>query len=287
MSDFEVRKLRNGVPVLLETYKDGETTTIGISYNVGGRNEWKRGAEYDGISHFLEHVFFLGNENITPKEVNEALDDLGGIDNAFTTEDTTCYFAKVLNTEIFNAIDLWNTLLTFGEISKQDFDKEAFVVKQEFRRFEDNPPFLLQVTLQKNLFKNTSLEMDVLGNLDSLSNVSMKQMEDYRSEHYGLENAILMVLGNFDKEKVFEKLEQTFGTKKVRSDKPKYQLTTYETPIQSFIKVVTIEKDTPLVFFGLDIKTPGGKSEYANAIDILSSYITLGKSSLLQKQLVR
>ncbi len=285
--NFKTRKLNNGVPVLMATYPDGETATIGISYNVGGRNEWKRGNEYDGISHFLEHQFFKGSPPLTPQKVNEALDDLGGLDNAGTTNEITFYYAKTLRSEVFNAIDLFDKLLIFGEISQEEFDKEAFVVKQEFRRLEDNPPFLLYKSLKSELFKGTSLEMDVIGNIDSLSKVSLRQMEEYRNEHYGLENAIILVIGNYDKEKVYDKLNETFGQRKVKSDKPRYQLTEYQTPTNSKLRVKIIEKDTPLVFYGLAIKTPGGKSEYRAALDILTSYITLGKSSLLQKQLVR
>ncbi|MHA2404797.1 MAG: M16 family metallopeptidase, partial [Candidatus Kariarchaeaceae archaeon] len=287
MADFEVRKLKNGVPVLLVSYKDGETATIGISYNVGGRNEWKRGKSMDGISHFLEHQFFKGAPPLSSKIINERLDDLGGLDNAFTTEDTTCYFAKVLRSEIYNAIDLWSDLLVFGEISQKEFDNEAFVVKQEFRRFEDNPPFLLQVTLQKELFKGTSLEMDVIGNVESLSTVTLRQMEIYRNKHYGLENAVLMVLGNFDTEEVFAKLEETFGKRVVSPKKPRYELTSFEKPSKSSLKLISIEKDTPLIFFGLAIKTPGGSSKFAPALEILSAYLSMGKSSLIQKQLVR
>ena len=113
--NFEVRKLKNGTPVLLATFPDSETVTLGITYNVGGRNEWKKGKEYDGVSHFLEHQFFKGNPEagLNPIEVNQAFDALGGLSNAFTMEDTTCYYVKCLNTELDNAINLWNKLLIF------------------------------------------------------------------------------------------------------------------------------------------------------------------------------
>ena len=287
--NFDVRKLKNGTPVLLATFPDSESVTIGISYNVGGRNEYKRDASYDGISHFLEHQFFKGNPEtgLTPFGVNAAFDALGGISNAFTTEDTTCYFVKCLNTEVYKAIDLWNKLLIFGKINQEDFDKEAFVVKQEFRRMEDSPPFLLYTKMKKALNKGTSLEMDVIGNEASLTSVTLEQMESYRFEHYGLENACLMILGNYDKEAVFNKLEKTFGVKETKSEKPRYELTSYTPPTESKLEILKVDKDTPLVFFGLGLKTPGAKSSDELALEILMSYITLGKSSLLQEKLVR
>lgn len=280
------KSLDNGIPVLMVDYPDGQTATIGITYNVGGRNEWKD-KTIDGISHFLEHQFFKGNENIDAFEVSKALDDLGGITNAFTTEDTTCYFTKCLNTEIDDAIDLWNELLRFGEISQEEFDKEAFVVKQEFRRLEDNPPALLFREIKKNLFAGTSLEMDVIGTEESLSNMTLKQMERYREEHYGLENAALMVLGNFNTDLVFKKLNETFGRRGIKGDKPKYELTDYTPESKSVMKTVHIDKETPLTFFGFGLKTPGGKSEEQNALNLFMAHLTLGESSLIQKKLVK
>ncbi|MCE7734811.1 MAG: insulinase family protein [Candidatus Heimdallarchaeota archaeon] len=287
--NFEIRKLKNGTPVLLANFADSETVTIGITYNVGGRNEWNRGIEFDGVSHFLEHQFFKGNPEIglDPLGVNQAFDSLGGMTNAFTMEDTTCYYVKCLNTELDNAIDLWDKLLIFGEIDQKEFDKEAFVVKQEFRRMEDSPTFLLYVKMKKQLHKGTSLEMDVIGNEVSLSKIKLHQMEEYRDEHYGMENAALMVLGNFDKEYVYNKLNDTFGSKAAKLDKPKYELTSYSPPTESKFKLVKVEKQTPLVFFGLGIKTPGALSEDRAALEIIMSYLTLGKSSLLQEKLVR
>ena len=287
--NFEVRKLKNGTPVLLATFPDSETVTIGISYNVGGRNEFNRGVEFDGVSHFLEHQFFKGNPEtgLTPLTVNQAFDSLGGMTNAFTMEDTTCYFVKCLKTELDNAIDLWDKLLNFGEIDQKEFDKEAFVVKQEFRRMEDSPPFLLYTKIKKQLHLGTSLEMDVIGNEESLSKIKLHQMEEYRNEHYGMENAALMVLGNYNKDYVYKKLNDTFGTKPARSEKPKYELTTFTPSTESNFKVVKVEKQTPLVFFGLGIKTPGALSEDRAALEIIMSYLTLGKSSLLQEKLVR
>ncbi|MFV2014439.1 MAG: M16 family metallopeptidase [Candidatus Heimdallarchaeota archaeon] len=287
--NFEVRKLKNGTPVLLATFPDSETVTIGISYNVGGRNEFNRGVEFDGVSHFLEHQFFKGNPEtgLTPLTVNQAFDSLGGMTNAFTMEDTTCYFVKCLKTELDNAIDLWDKLLIFGEIDQKEFDKEAFVVKQEFRRMEDSPPFLLYTKIKKQLHLGTSLEMDVIGNEESLSKIKLHQMEEYRNEHYGMENAALMVLGNYDKAYVYKKLNDTFGIKPARSEKPKYELTTFTPSTESNFKVVKVEKQTPLVFFGLGIKTPGALSEDRAALEIIMSYLTLGKSSLLQEKLVR
>lgn len=284
--NFSVKQLDNGVPVLMVSYPDGETVSLGISFGVGGRNEWED-KSLDGISHFLEHQFFKGNDNLSPADVNRALDTLGGIDNAFTTEDATCYFVKCLNTEIYNAIDLWGEFLTYGKIDQTEFDKESFVVRQEFRRFEDSPASRLYFDLKKTLFQGTSLEMDVIGTEKSLETVTLEQMERYRAAHYGFENAVLMLLGNYDKAKVFDKLNQTFGNRPVRSQRPTYKLSQYTVPTQTKVRRIIREKDTPLIFFGLAIRTPGARSNDYYALELLDAYLSLGRSSPLHKRLVR
>ncbi|MCH8908429.1 MAG: insulinase family protein, partial [Candidatus Heimdallarchaeota archaeon] len=291
MSNFEVKTLDNMVPVLLVFYEDGTTFTIGISFNVGGRNEWKRKASYDGISHFLEHQFFKGSPqaNLTPAEVNRALDGLAGVTNAYTTEDHTAYFVKCLNDPetIDNAIELWDKLLILGEINQTEFDKESFVVRQEFRRMEDNPPFLLNVRMNEKLFEGTSLEMTVIGDEESLESVTLEQMESYRDEHYGLENAALMVLGNFDKDRIFNMLNATFGSRKVRSGKPTYEKVDYQVPKVSNFNFLKINKPTPLIYYGFTVMTPGALSDDKYGLQILMAYLTLGRSAQVQEKLVR
>ena len=281
---FEVKTLNNGIPVLFIIYPDSETVTMGVTFHVGGRNE---NLSIDVISHFLEHQFFKGNEHLSPSAVNERLDLLGGISNAFTTEDTTCYLTKCLSSEIEPAINLWNELLSFGKISKEEFDKEVFVVKQEFRRFLDNPPFYLYTHIKSQLFKGTSLEMTVIGNEKTLNSVGLQTMEEYRLKHYGLENSAIMILGGFDKAKIFQQLNSTFGARKVRESKPQYPLTPYQQSTHSHMVGFTIKNESPFIFFGFGIKTPGGLSDDRLIIELLSSMLSLGRNSLLNKTLVR
>ncbi|MHA2504408.1 MAG: M16 family metallopeptidase [Candidatus Kariarchaeaceae archaeon] len=286
----EVRKLNNGVPVLLVQYPGSKSATIGVSFNVGGRNEWGRSPEFNGISHFLEHQFFKGDEarGLTSLKVSQKLDDLGGLINAFTWKQVTCYFTKTLNTEIENAIDLWADLLTFGQISQEEFDKESFVVRQEFNmRKQDNPFFFLFSEISTQLHQGTSLEMDVIGTEEALSSVTLKQMEDYRYEHYDLSNAALMVLGNFDFDKIFDRLNSTFGSRAVRDIKPSYKLVEFQLPQENVMSMYRYDKPSPLTLIGVGIKTPGAKSEDMSAMEILNSYLSLGRSSLAQQKLVR
>lgn len=140
---------------------------------------------------------------------------------------------------------------------------------------EDNPPFLLNVRMNEKLFEGTSLEMTVIGDEESLEAVTLEQMESYREDHYGLENAALMILGNFDKERIFDILNTTFGSRAVRSIKPSYEKVDYQPPEVSNFTVLKINKPTPLIFFGFTVKTPGGLSEDKYPLQILMAYLTL------------
>lgn len=285
--EFQVHYLNNNVPVLLANYPDSLTFTMGVSFNVGGRNEWQLGGSYNGISHFLEHQFFKGNEKHSPFDINKALDSLGGTSNAFTTRFATCYFTKSLASEAYNSISLWNTLLDYGKISQEEFEKEAFVVRQEFRNRQDNPVAYLFDQLEMKLFKNTSLEMNVIGTEESLSKVTLEQMEAFRDQYYDMNNAVILVLGDLTKIKVIPNLNATFGNRKTGTQKPKYQLTTYSKPTDAEFRYYRYEKTTPLAIFGISIKTPGGRSNQYPALQILMNHLSLGNSAFVHEYLVR
>jgi len=290
MKQHITRSLDNDVPVLLMNYPDAETVAIGVSFNVGSRNEWQRGPQYNGISHFLEHQFLNGDpaRNLTAQTVKEKLDSLGGESNAFTWKHITCYFTKTLSSEVNEAIDLWEQLLNFGEISKEEFEKEAFVVRQEFKMKKiDNTFFMLLTELSKQLHKGTSLEMDVIGTEEALSSVSMEEMRYYRSEHYELNNAVIMVLGNINTAEVYQKLNETFGQWTFDNEKPHYHLVEYQKPKISSLRVHRYSISSPLVFIGIGIKIPGAKSELYPSIEILAALLNLGNTSLIQRYFVQ
>ena len=280
-------ELDNGVRVLLAKYEGIETVSFGISYNVGGRNEWKLPPEYDGVSHFLEHLFFKGNGIYTSDEVNEILDDLGGINNAFTTEDVTCYYAHVPVEEVDGAIELFHNLLNYGKIEQKEFEKESFVVRQEMKRMEDTPHFHLFLKLKEKLNKDTSLEMTVIGNEYSLTHITLTEMEEYRDRHYDLCNAVILVVGNFEEEEIISKLNSSFGSLAISSDKPEFERTTYIPSLGSGISSFFMRKQLPMTYFAIGMKIPGARSSYTEGIEILSILLSSGRSSILQEDLVR
>ena len=284
---FRTMKLNNGVSVLLAHYDGIETLSIGISYNVGGRNEWKLPPEYDGVSHFLEHVFFKGNGKYSSSQVNEILDDLGGMNNAFTTDDVTCYYAHVPVEAADAAIDLFHNLLNFRNIDGNEFEKESFVVRQEMRRMEDTPHFLLFVKLKEAINAGSSLEMTVIGNEYSLSTIKLEQMEEYREKYYDLSNAVIMIIGNFDESSILDKLNSSFGSFPISESKPSYESTQFIPPTSSSLSSIFIQKPLPLLYFGLGMLTVGAKSKYAESLEILSVYLSSGRSSVLEEDLVR
>ena len=284
---FRTVNLQNGVNVLLAKYEGIETVSFGISYNVGGRNEWKLPHEYDGVSHFLEHLFFKGNGIYTSDEVNEILDDLGGINNAFTTEDVTCYYAHIPAEVVDDAIELFHNLLNFRKIDPREFEKESFVVRQEMKRMEDTPHFHLFLKLKERLNKGTSLEMTVIGNEFSLTHIGLAEMEEYRDRHYDLSNAVILVVGNFEEEKIISKLNSSFGSLTTHVDKPYYERTTYRPSTRSVVSTFFMEKQLPMIYFGLGMKIPGARSKYVEGIEILSVLLSSGRSCMLQDELVR
>ena len=133
-----VRKtvLPNGLRILSETIPQFSSVTIGIWVQVGSRYE---SAEQSGISHFLEHLFFKGTERRTAKQIAQEIDAVGGVLNAFTDREYTCYHAKVLREDLPLAFDVLSDVFLHARFPEDEIERERTVVLSEISEGEDRP----------------------------------------------------------------------------------------------------------------------------------------------------
>src|SRR5690606_12262265 len=128
--------LPNGIRVLSETVPQFTSATLGIWVENGSVYE---PAELNGISHFLEHVFFKGTERRTAKEIAESIDGVGGVLNAFTSKEYTCYYAKVLREDLPLALDVLSDLFLHSTFAAEEIERERGVILSEIMESEDTP----------------------------------------------------------------------------------------------------------------------------------------------------
>jgi predicted Zn-dependent peptidase len=128
--------LANGIRVVSETLPKTRSVSIGVWVKVGSRHESK---DISGISHFIEHLFFKGTARRTAKDIATEIDSLGGEMNAFTSQETTTYYVKVLDEHLAAAIDILADILLSSKFDPADMEKERKVILEEIKGVEDTP----------------------------------------------------------------------------------------------------------------------------------------------------
>ena len=131
-----VKKLDNGIPVLIDNIESINTVSLGIFVNTGSRNEYP---EESGVSHYIEHMMFKGTETRTAKEISEIIDNEGGMINAYTSRNLTVYYIQMLSNKIGTGIDVLSDMFMNSTFSEENLEKERNVIIEEIRMYDDIP----------------------------------------------------------------------------------------------------------------------------------------------------
>lgn len=222
-----IKKLDNGVQVVLEKIDYVRSISFGIWVRNGSRNET---SELNGISHFIEHMLFKGTENRTAKQIAEEMDAVGGQINAYTTKEYTCYHTRVLDKHFDRALDVMSDMFLYSHFQQSDIEKERNVIIEEINMYEDAPEELVHDSLQEAIWKEGSLGQPILGTVESISKFNTKKIKNFFEKQYHTENTVISVAGHFDIEEMFYKLNQTLGQWKRKSSFSSYDTKTIYTP---------------------------------------------------------
>ena len=216
-----IKKLDNGVRVVLEEIDYVRSVSFGIWVRNGSRNEKP---EYNGMSHFIEHMLFKGTENRTAKQIAEEMDAVGGQINAYTTKEYTCYHTRVLDKHFDRALDVMSDMFLHSRFAQKDIEKERNVIIEEINMYEDAPEELVHDTLQEAIWQESSLGQPILGTVESISKFCTEDMKEFFENRYHTENTVISVAGHFDIEEMYTKLNKTLGQWKRKSDFVYYDL---------------------------------------------------------------
>lgn len=184
---------QNGVRVVLENIPTVRSVAIGVWIGTGSRNE---DAKNNGISHFLEHMFFKGTKTRTAREIAESFDSIGGQVNAFTSKEYTCYYAKVLDTHANFALDVLSDMFFNSSFVTEELNKEKNVVYEEIKMYEDTPDDIVHDLLSKAIYENHALGYPILGTEETLATFSGDTLREYMHNHYIPENIVISIAGN-------------------------------------------------------------------------------------------
>ncbi|MEZ6133717.1 MAG: pitrilysin family protein [Pirellulaceae bacterium] len=193
-------KSDNGPEVVILHDPAAFTSSIGWFVSTGARDEL---SEMAGVSHFLEHMVFKGTQRRTAEDVNRELDHLGAQSNAFTSEDSTVFYASVLPECQEHAVDLLTDIMQ-PLLREEDFETEKQVVLEEIAMYDDQPPYGAFERASELFFADHPLATRVLGTTESVADMTISQMRDYHRWRYTTDNMFLIASGNIDSEKLID-----------------------------------------------------------------------------------
>ncbi|PMC38484.1 peptidase M16 [Bacillus sp. UMB0899] len=212
---------QNGVRIVLENIPTVRSVAIGVWIGTGSRNE---NLENNGVSHFLEHMFFKGTKTRTAREIAESFDSIGGQVNAFTSKEYTCYYAKVLDDHASYALDVLADMFFNSTFDEEELKKEKNVVYEEIKMYEDTPDDIVHDILSKATYGKHPLAYPILGTEETLASFNGDTLREYMNNHYTPENVVISVAGNVN-ESFIKDVEKFFGSYETTS-KPR----TFEKP---------------------------------------------------------
>lgn len=198
---------KNGVRIVLENIPTVRSVAIGVWIGTGSRNE---DPTINGVSHFLEHMFFKGTKTRSARDIAESFDRIGGQVNAFTSKEYTCYYAKVLDEHADQALDTLADMFFNSTFDEEELKREKNVVYEEIKMYEDAPDDIVHDLLSKASFGNHPLGYPILGTEATLDTFNGDSMRDYMSKTYIPENVVISVAGNID-DSFVQEIEKYFG----------------------------------------------------------------------------
>ena len=199
---------KNGVRIVFEPIDTVRSVSIGVWVRVGSGNEHIKN---NGISHFIEHMFFKGTKNRTAKEIAQAFDKIGGQVNAFTSKECTCYYAKVMDTYAQTALDILADMFFCSQFAPEEMAKEKNVVLEEIKMYEDSPDDYVHDLLAQTIFGDHPLGYSILGREENLQALTSEDLHQYVKKMYRPEEVVISVAGNVDAGFV-HKIEALFST---------------------------------------------------------------------------
>lgn len=197
----------NGLRIVTEKIPSVRSVALGIWVGTGSKYENDLN---NGISHFLEHMFFKGTATRSAKEIAETFDEIGGNVNAFTSKEYTCYYARVLDQHAPIALDVLSDMYFNSVFDPEELEKEKNVVIEEISMYEDTPDDLVHDLIAQASYSKHPLGYSILGTEDVLKSLKRDDLINYIEQRYLPANTVITVAGNFE-DSLIEEIKNRFS----------------------------------------------------------------------------
>jgi predicted Zn-dependent peptidase len=205
---FKKEHLPNGIPVVMEQMRNVRSVSLGIWVKVGSRFE---PSDKNGISHFLEHMFFKGTEKRNAKDIAIEIDSLGGDLNAFTSKETTTFYVKVLDEHLEEGLELLSDVFLHSKFPEEDIEKEKKIIKEEIKMVEDMPDDYVHDLFSETIWGNAGLGQSVLGRRETVKAFTRDDLLSHIRKYYGTKDVVVSCAGNFEHDHLIHLLNKNLG----------------------------------------------------------------------------
>ena len=279
---FEEYDLPNGLHVILHQDNGAPLVTTSVLYHVGAKDEEP---ERTGFAHFFEHLLFEGTKNIERGEWLSIVSSNGGKNNAYTNDDFTYYYEVFPSNNLQLGLWLESERMLHPVINQIGVDTQNEVVKEEKRLSVDNSPYgKFLENVKKNLFVNHPYKHTTIGEMEHLDAASLDEFLAFNKKYYVPNNAVLVVAGDIDIAKTKKMIADYFSAIPRGADVPRVNVK--EEPIKAPIKALAYDANIQIPAVVTGYRMPSIKTRDAKILDMISTYLSDGKSSKLYKKMV-
>src|SRR6201986_4714333 len=201
------QKLPNGLTIITEQMQHIRSASIGVWLQTGSRDE---DAEWNGISHFIEHMVFKGTKHRTAEEIARQVDSIGGNMDAFTAKECICFNVKVLDEHVPTALDILSDLVLNPVFDASDIARERGVIMEEIKMDEDNPDYLVHEIFTQNFWKDHPLGKPILGTKETVRSFEQGTLFDYYGKRFSGKNMVFSAAGNLEHDAFVELVARRF-----------------------------------------------------------------------------
>lgn len=277
--DYQQFELDNGIQFMVFPDHSIPLIRYSIYYNVGSIDE---GNNQTGISHFLEHLMFLGTENLPEGEIDDLISSVGGQLNAATSFDYTYYYHEVPASMLELVMALESDRMKNLKFNDDEINREREVIKQERRMRTENNIFSRGFEeIKAHAFEDSYLEHDVIGWMEDINSISPQQLQNYYQRYYSPNNALVVVSGDVEAEQVKKLAEEYYGAYQAAEiDRKEFKL-----PAQVAEKTKEVELNTNIPFALQLYRIPSADRLEVTALEIFLDILANNQSSRLKEKL--
>ena len=208
MSNIQKIVLDNGVRILVEPVTHVQSAAIGLWCRTGSRHELDT---EEGITHLIEHMLFKGTPTRTAKEIAESIEGRGGMLNAFTDKESTCYYCRTLSDDAVNGIEVLTDMMLHSNFDPEELEREEEVVCEEIKRSVDEPGDHVHELHLEYRWGKHALGKPIIGTEESVRSFRRDHILSYMDRRYRADNVMLSVSGNVDPDQIRAAAETTLG----------------------------------------------------------------------------